>query len=87
MTQPSPPHSIRCELTGHDISFRAEGTMMTWQCRRGCGQHGSKTYPTPAESTRFAAAFNKRDSEGLGRRAPLIGLFPLRLWRWWRTHR
>lgn len=52
---------------------------MHWECERGCGQAGgSKTYPTAEQARRYAAAFG-RTSE-LGKRAPLIGLLPLRLW-------
>ncbi|HET9841277.1 MAG TPA: hypothetical protein VFQ01_04655 [Nocardioides sp.] len=54
---------------------------MVWECERGCGQLGSKQYATSEEAIRFAAAFNRKDSDDLGRRAPLIGLFPLRVWR------
>lgn len=54
---------------------------MTWRCQRGCGAAGSKAYPTAEEAQRFAAAFDREDREDLGRRAPLFGLFPLRLWR------
>lgn len=54
---------------------------MVWQCERGCGEAGAKDYLTAQDATRFAAAFDQRDSDDLGRRAPLIGLFPLRLWR------
>ncbi|MCW2755391.1 MAG: hypothetical protein JWQ32_2802 [Marmoricola sp.] len=53
---------------------------MVWECERGCGAMGTKTYPTAEEAGRFAAAFNRRDTDDLGRRAPLLGLFPLRLW-------
>lgn len=54
---------------------------MYWQCDRGCGQAGgSKTYPTAEQARRYAAAFDRRDSSALGKRARLIGLLPLRLW-------
>ncbi len=42
---------------------------------------GSKQYATSQEARRCAAAFNRRDVDDLGKRAPLIALFPLRLWR------
>ncbi len=57
---------------------------MTWECERGCGFGGQKEYATAEDAARFARAFDKRDSSDLGRRAPLIGLFPLRLWRWFK---
>lgn len=79
--------SMKCSLLGHDTSFTAQGRTMVWECRRGCGAGGSKVYDSPGEAARYASVFDKRDSEDLGRRAPLIGLFPLRLWRWWREHR
>lgn len=54
---------------------------MRWACARGCGAGGEKRYPSGAEAQRYAAAFDREDREDLGRRAPLIGLLPLRLWR------
>lgn len=53
---------------------------MIWECERGCGFGGSKQYATAEEARRYALAFDRRDSRDIGRRAPLIGLFPLRLW-------
>jgi hypothetical protein len=52
---------------------------MRWSCQRGCGAGGEKTYPSAEEATRFARAFDREDRAELGRRAPLIGLLPLRL--------
>lgn len=75
---------LACRFFGHDHTFGHDGSTMVWECRRGCGVGGSKTYSSAAEATRYAAVFGRRDSEDLGRRAPLIGLLPLRLWRWWR---
>lgn len=72
---------MKCTVFGHDYGFTANGPVMRWQCRRGCDVGGTKTYATPEAATRYATAFNRRDSEDLGRRAPLIGLLPLRLWR------
>lgn len=61
--------------------FRADGASMRWACDR-CGRAaGAKDYGTAADARRYAAAFNKRDTADLGKRAPLIGLLPLRLWR------
>lgn len=70
----------RCRVLGHRPRFRSESSTMVWECERGCGFSGSKSYPTAEEARRYAAAFDKRDGQDLGRRAPLIGLFPLRLW-------
>ncbi len=72
---------LMCQVIGHRIHFRADGQMMRWECTRGCGELGSKAYSTAEEAKRFAAAFDRRDSSDLGKRAPLIGLLPLRLWR------
>ncbi len=72
---------LTCRVMGHRPAFRAYGTTMVWECERGCGEGGSKTYATEEQAARYAAAFDKRDSDDLGRRAPLIGLFPLRIWR------
>jgi len=54
---------------------------MRWECNRGCGATGCKTYATAAEARRYASVFDREDRDDLGRRAPLIGLLPLRLWR------
>ncbi len=75
------PSGAKCAVFGHDYDFHAEGTIMRWECRRGCDAGGSKAYPSAAAAARYAKVFNKRDNEDLGKRAPLIGLFPLRLWR------
>lgn len=53
---------------------------MRWRCER-CGDGGEKIYPSAAEAQRYARAFDREDREDLGRRAPLIGLLPLRIWR------
>lgn len=71
---------LACRLFGHRYRFRADAATMRWECARGCGAGGSKEYGTAAEAARFAAAFDREDSDELGRRAPLFGLFPLRLW-------
>ena len=73
-----------CRVVGHRYAFRTEGPRMVWECDRGCGAGGSKDYPTAVDAQRYAAAFDRRDSDDLGRRAPLLGLLPLRLWRWMR---
>jgi len=72
---------VRCRLIGHTPSFVTQGRIMTWSCRH-CGLLiGEKTYETGDAARRYAAAFNHRDTDDLGQRAPLIGLLPLRLWR------
>jgi hypothetical protein len=70
---------IRCRLLGHAYRFRAEGTTMRWTCGR-CGVFAEKRYATAEDANRYAAAFDREDRESLGKRAPLIGLLPLRLW-------
>ncbi len=73
---------LTCRILGHQPVFRADGTDMHWECSRGCiGGHGSKQYPTAEHAQRYAARFNRRDTDELGKRAPLLGMFPLRLWR------
>lgn len=70
-----------CRIFGHDYSFWADGRTMRWFCARNCGATGSKRYQNTTQAQRYAAAFDKRDRDDLGRRAPLIGLLPLRIWR------
>ena len=54
---------------------------MTWECQRACGAGATKAYASAAAVRRFAAAFDQEDRDDLGRRAPLIGLLPLRVWQ------
>lgn len=77
----------RCRVLGHNVSFAAHGTTMAWECRRACGLGGSKDYPTAEDARRYASVFDRRDNTELGRTAPLIGLFPLRLWYRFRAAR
>jgi hypothetical protein len=78
---------MRCRLLGHRYRFRADGTVMTWTCER-CGQlGGSKQYASADAAAEFARAFDREDRGELGRRAPLIGLLPLRIWRLWRDRK
>lgn len=72
---------IACRLLGHRYRFTADGPTMRWECERGCGAGGAKRYAGPTEAARFARAFDCDDRRDLGRRAPLIGLLPLRIWR------
>jgi hypothetical protein len=72
---------LRCRLFGHRYRFTASGAEMRWACGR-CGHPGGvKHYPTAQDASRFAAAFDREDRQDLGKRAPLIGLLPLRLAR------
>ena len=72
---------LACRILGHRYRFQADGRTMRWTCRRGCGAGGERTYATSAEARRYAGAFNHEDRDDVGRRAPLIGLLPLRIWR------
>ena len=76
---------LRCRVWGHGFVFRAEADQMLWSCTR-CSAGDSKRYGTAAEAARLAAALNVRATTDLGKRAPLVGLLPLRLWRWWRQY-
>jgi hypothetical protein len=71
---------LACRVLGHRYRFRAEGTTLRWRCER-CAADGEKRYATEAEATRYARAFDREDRADLGRRAPLIGLLPLRIAR------
>jgi hypothetical protein len=78
---------LRCRALGHRYRFGTDGATMRWSCAR-CGEvGGEKTYATAADAERYASAFDREDREDLGRRAPLIGLFPLRLARALRRRR
>ncbi|HEY3577695.1 MAG TPA: hypothetical protein VGK68_06845 [Gaiellaceae bacterium] len=72
--------ALGCRVFGHRFRFRAEGATMTWACERGCGAGGAKEYPTAEEAARYARAFDREDRSEVGRRAPPLGMFPLRLW-------
>jgi hypothetical protein len=73
--------SFACRIFGHQPVFRADGRTMRWACDRCGGAAGAKDYESAADARRYAVAFNKRDAGDLGKRAPLIGLLPLRVWR------
>lgn len=72
---------IRCRVLGHRYRFTAEGRTMSWRCDRGCGAGGSKQYPSTELARRYAAGLDRPDTAALGKRAPLIGLLPLRIGR------
>jgi hypothetical protein len=72
---------MRCRILGHRYRFATEGETMLWRCQRDCGAAGSKRYPTAEDAGRYAAAFDREDNADLGRRAPLVGLLPLRVVR------
>ncbi len=81
------PTPVKCRIFGHLLDFRAEGDLMRWECARGCGTIGTKRYATADEAKHYAAKFDRRDSDALGRHAPLLGMFPLRLWHKFRRPR
>jgi hypothetical protein len=72
---------VRCRILGHRFRFTAAGAEMRWTCIRCAAEGGAKRYETPGQAQRYAAAFNREDRDDLGRRAPLVGLLPLRLAR------
>jgi prophage protein DUF1660 len=78
---------LACRVFGHRYRFRADGPTMTWACERCDALGGTKTYETAEEAQRFARAFDHEERSELGRRAPLVGLLPLRLWRAWRDRK
>jgi hypothetical protein len=77
----------RCAVLGHRFRFTSEGVTLRWVCARGCGAGGDKRYPTAADAARYARAFDREDRHELGRRAPLVGLFPLRIFHALRKRR
>jgi hypothetical protein len=78
---------LRCRLLGHRHRFAADGATMRWRCQRCGAAGGAKEYGSPAEAARYARAFDREDRDDLGRRAPLVAGFPLRLWLLWRRRR
>jgi hypothetical protein len=72
---------LNCRLFGHRFRFSSEDDTMRWRCDRDCGTEGAKRYPTAGDAQRYARGLDREDREDLGRNAPLVGLFPLRLVR------
>jgi hypothetical protein len=77
---------MTCRIFGHRFRFTAQDTTVTWRCQRGCAAGGAKKYSSAVAALRYATAFDREDRAEIGRRAPLIGLFPLRLWYRIRRH-
>ncbi len=77
---------VACRFFGHRFRFSAQGPTMRWECQRGCGAGGTKLYSSASAASHYAAAFDREDRDGLGRRAPLLGMFPLRIWYKMRGH-
>jgi hypothetical protein len=78
---------VRCGIFGHRYRFAADGDTMSWTCERCGALGGSKQYASADAAAQFARAFDREDRADLGRRAPLIGLLPLRVWRAWRDRK
>ena len=72
---------VSCRILGHRFRFAADGRDDALDCERGCGVEGAKEYATPPTRPAYAAAFDREDRADLGRRAPFLGMFPLRMWR------
>jgi hypothetical protein len=70
---------LSCRLAGHRYRFSADGATMRWACERCGAPGGEKIYASAEEAARYARAFEREDRDDLGRRAPLFGMFPLRL--------
>jgi hypothetical protein len=71
---------LRCRLLGHRYGFTTEGPVMRWDCQWCGAPGGAKRYDSAQDAALFAAAFDRRDSEDLGKRAS-FGLLPLRVAR------
>ena len=76
-----------CTVFGHRYRFTADGATMRWSCERCEALGGEKEYASPEEAARFASAFDREDRDDIGRRAPFLGMFPLRIWRRLRDRR
>ena len=72
---------LACRAFGHRYRFSSDGPVMRWECRRGCGAGGEKTYASPEDAARYAAAFDKEDRDALGRNKLTLSLLPLRIFR------
>jgi hypothetical protein len=78
---------LRCTVFGHRYRFSSDDRKMRWTCERCGAAGGEKRYGSAAEAARFASAFDREDSDEVGRRAPFLGMFPLRVWRRLRSGR
>jgi len=55
-----------------------------WDCGRCEAPGGVKEYSSAEQARKYAAALDREDRDELGRRAPFLGLFPLRIYRYLR---
>ena len=69
---------LACRLLGHRPRFHSEGATLIWACERDCGAGGSKEYPSAEAARRYAQAFDREDSDALGK-GPLLSLLALRM--------
>lgn len=84
---PGARHGWKCAVWGHRIRFCAQDRTMTWACEWCGGEAGTKTYDSAAAARRYAAAFDRPDNADTGKRAPYLGMFPLRVWRFLRVRK
>ena len=73
----------RCSAAGSSAIATASGPRVgrcTGPASEAAVRVDSKEYPSAADAARYAAAFDREDRSELGRRAPFLGMFPLRLW-------
>jgi hypothetical protein len=54
---------LACRVLGHRFRFTTDGPVMRWACVRDCGAGGEKVYDSAADATRYAAAFDRTDSD------------------------
>jgi hypothetical protein len=71
---------IACRVLGHRLRFWTEGEVMRWDCQRECGLEGEKRYASAGDARRYARAFDRRETDDLGKR-PTLSLLPLWLSR------
>ena len=75
---------LACRAFGHRYRFSSDGATMRWECQRCGALGGTKDYASAEDAARFARAFDREDSEQLGRNKLLVSLVPLRLFRRYR---
>lgn len=58
---------MACTVFGHRPTFWSDGSTMLWECSRCGRERGAKEYASAEQAETFAAAFDHRDDEDLGR--------------------
>lgn len=71
---------LRCRALKHHFRFSTDGPVMRWHCTR-CPEAGEKRYGSAGDAARYARAFDLEPWHEQARRAPLLGMFPVRLAR------